>query len=514
MIRIRLYLILVVLLCACSLTSANTTTLQAPTATTLRVNPATLVPTMQRNLSRIPTVEQIEATPGLVDCAVEPAPRTSYQAAANLNYAQHAAFVRQDVAFVNQTEQVLEQLVLAVDPNQWPGVFSLLGVSAGEFDLGYELTGRRLVVDLPEPVDPACVMTLTLDFRLQVPQIGATVSAYRGFLGYSGRQLNLGHWLPIVAPFVDGEWIVRDSILIGEQTVGEMADWAVTLNVSSAPPGLEIAGPGQVSKPGAMTWQFELENARDFALSLSEQFRVLSAVSDSEVSVEVYSFVHEDVQPADGTSSNASEHALDVALRSLNMYEDLYGAYPRDRIIIVEGDFTDGMEFSGLVFVGTSFFSTFSGDPASFLTVITVHEVAHQWWYASVASDQAMSPWLDEALATYSEYVFIEDAYPGLKDWWWAWRVDAYEPEGFVDSNVYQFDSVRAYWNAVYLRGARMLDALRDDLGTEAFFNLLRRYYEAGAGQIISPAFFWSLLSADELNASAGTRQQYFRVSS
>jgi hypothetical protein len=57
-----------------------------------------------------------------------------------------------------------------------------------------------------------------------------------------------------------------------------------------------------------------------------------------------------------------------------------------------------------------------------------------------------------------------------------------------------------------------MVDDLRSSLGTEGFIDLLRRYYEAGAGQIVNPAFFWSLLNADDLAASEFTRQQYFRI--
>jgi hypothetical protein len=67
--------------------------------------------------------------------------------------------------------------------------------------------------------------------------------------------------------------------------------------------------------------------------------------------------------------------------------------YPYERLVIVEGDFADGMEFSGLSFVSEAWFRTWRGEPNDWITVITVHEVAHQWWYAMVGSDSAADPY-------------------------------------------------------------------------------------------------------------------------
>jgi len=78
-----------------------------------------------------------------------------------------------------------------------------------------------------------------------------------------------------------------------------------------------------------------------------------------------------------------------------------------------------------------------------------------------------------------------------------------------VDSPVFAFTSSRAYINAVYLRGARMFSQLRADLGTDAFFDWLRRYADAGAGQIANADTLWSLLTPLQLEATAATRARY-----
>jgi aminopeptidase N len=112
----------------------------------------------------------------------------------------------------------------------------------------------------------------------------------------------------------------------------------------------------------------------------------------------------------------------------------------------------------------------------NYLSLLTVHETAHQWWFGLVASDQAIEPWLDEALATYSEYLFLEEFYPELTDWWWDFRVDSFTPTGNPGSTIYEFTEVRPYINAVYLHGAHFIRDLRNTLSDEVFFNRFKTY--------------------------------------
>ncbi len=502
------------LMAACGL-GRSAEPLTPATATTVRVQPATIVPTLARQPHVVPSAVPSLAPAGTPGCPRDGdnQPAVRHTVTANLNYEQRALLVAQQVSLVNTDAAALDEIVFVVEPNLWPRAFTLerVALEPDALQLAAELTGRRLTAELPIALEPGCGLTVRLDFRLDVPQIGDGFGPYRGYLGYSPRQLNLGHWLPVVAPRIGGEWITRESVRIGEQNVLDAADWDVTLSINSAPDTLVVAGPGQQSRPGKRVWHFALTGARDFTLSLSDAFHVVSQQTPSGVQVEVYSLADEpNAAGAGRRRGNSAAHALDTAVRSLELYSDLYGHYPYDRLVVVEGDFPDGVEFSGIVFVSGSWFRQYRDDPAGYLTLITAHEVAHQWWYGLVGSDPALTPWLDEALATYSEYVFIEEYYPELKDWWWSFRVDAYAPEGFVDGTVYQFSSVREYINAVYLLGARMLHALRADLGTDAFFDLLRRYAEVGRGRIATPDLFWSLLTPEQAAAAATTRRRYF----
>lgn len=488
-----------------------------PTATTVRIVQASPFPTgaapTERLMQPVGSPIPVTTAPTPEVCAEVAIPL--HTAAAEVDYAARRVEVEQRTRYVNMTGEPLAEIVFSVEPNRYPGIFSLTSVTSGDAASSVrasELTGRRLSVELSRPLAPGCALDLDLRFQLQITPVGQVLSASSGYLGYSQRQLNLGLWLPAVAPYRAGRWITHDSAPVGEQTIYEFADWDVDVRVINAPDDLILAAPGIVAQIDAERWRIRHNASRDLVISLSPAYSVERVTTENGITVEAYTFSDAQVN-RDNARVNGGAHMLDVAAKSIAMYSDLFGAYPYERFVIIQADFRDGMEFSGLAYVGGEWFSTFPGTPASYLTIITVHEVAHQWWYARIGSDQALTPWLDEALATYSEYIFYEEFYPDLKDWWWTFRVDSFlnAETSFppVDSPVFAFTSARAYINAVYLRGARMFNQLRADLGTDAFFDWLRRYADAGDGQIVDAETLWSLLSPLQLEATAATRSRY-----
>lgn len=436
----------------------------------------------------------------------EDTPATKHTVVATIDYGARAIEARQLVRHVNRTEAAYDDLVFNIEPNYWLNAFELDGVSGAS---DYSLTGRRLTARLSEPLAPGCAVQVELTYHMTVPPLGSGAASFRGYFSSGERQINLGHWLPTLALRVGDAWITREAFFAGEQNVLDIADWDVTITLTNAD-GVVVAAPGDVEDLGEGRYRGTLARARDYSISLSDRFVVAEQESVTGVQVALYTLGDTEIQTADGPVDGAY-HALAMATRSLELFTERFGPYPYDRFVVVQGDFPDGMEFSGLVFVSSTWFERYTGKPDGYLTLITVHEVAHQWWYTRVGSDAALSPWLDEALSTYSEHIFLEQFYPNLTDWWWQFRVEDYAPTGFVDSTVYEFTSIREYINAVYLNGVRMLGQLRRDLGDAAFFDLLARYAATYDGQVVGSNAFWSLLSEEQLEVTRQTRQQFLR---
>jgi aminopeptidase N len=168
----------------------------------------------------------------------------------------------------------------------------------------------------------------------------------------------------------------------------------------------------------------------------------------------------------------------------------------------------------GLYYLGESYYLQYKGEPLSYLVAIAAHETAHQWFYGVVGNDPAMEPWLDEALATYSELLFYERYFPDSVDGWWQFRVDAYHPTGWVNDTIYNHGSFRSYVNAVYLRGAEFIRDLRNQIGEEAFFKFLKNYAGQSGGKnpssIATGKIFFEILSEYTFQDLTDLIKEYF----
>jgi aminopeptidase N len=192
-----------------------------------------------------------------------------------------------------------------------------------------------------------------------------------------------------------------------------------------------------------------------------------------------------------GIYNAPGEAMLQTTVEAMQTYSERFGPYRHKTLTAVQGDFNDGMEYSGLYFISRDYFNLYDNTPKNYLVIIAAHETAHQWWFDAVANDQALEPWLDEALATYSEHIYYESVYPDLVDWWWGYRYFEFLEAGAVDTQIYEGGGQRPYWDKVYLTGARFLEDLRQRVGDEIFFAFLKDYYTQYTGKRATGADFF-----------------------
>jgi hypothetical protein len=331
-------------------------------------------------------------------------------------------------------------------------------------------------------------VTVSFAYSLALPPIHPGAWGWRGTLGWTERQVNLGDWYPVLAVHDPAAgWVTPAPSPLGEYVSAPAGDYTVIVEAAGARGPVLVAGSGGPAPCGEAWWCARLTGARFVAYVVSESMLAQSVTTTTGVTVtSVYLPEH----------AAAGEAALRTAAAALEVYSDLFGDYPFDSFAQIEGDFYDGMEYSGASFVGSGYYAEYDGTPNNLLTIISAHEVAHQWWHTLVGNDQAAEPWLDEALCTYSELLFLEARHPASTAWWWAFRVDWFAPQGPVDSTIYDYGDFRGYVDAVYLRGAQMLHAMRAEVGEEAFLGFLRAYADDRAGQVATGADFWAAYAA------------------
>jgi hypothetical protein len=485
---VLLLLTLVLLLGACSGGQTNTPTGSLPA-------PLVQLTDLQAESTRnppVPVPTDIATTPttaptlfSTLDAIAIPEKRTHYELNLTLNYYTQYGIVEEIITYTNRSTQVFEELLLSIPPKNYPGSFTLQSLSDTDGNLitNYREEGINLYVPLAQPLQPNQTTSLKLNFRLDFPTA-------EGTFGVSGRQTNLVNWYPYIPPYDETEgWMVHpqqvvNNIVVGEYIVNEVADFDVTLKLTDREELIEVAASAPAVEANGLR-SYHLELARGFAFSISDSYFEHEIVQDG---VRIHSYVFMEAQ-------DAGKAVTEIAAQALQLFAELYYPYPREMLTIVAADFLHNMEMDGMLMISYGVFDFYNDTPKTNLTILTPHEVSHQWFYSLVGNDQATEPWLDEAIATYHEVLFYQRYHPDLVQWWWDNRVNGFAPQGAVNSEIYISGGYEFYRNAVYLRGAMFLQEIRDAVGEEAFFAALKDYAISNTYKITTSEDFFDALA-------------------
>lgn len=413
-----------------------------------------------------------------------------YHIFADLDYNNHQVYVEEKVLIPHPAQVPLMEILLVVPPNAWLNVFTIQSINwQGDIPVeNYSLDGVRLTIPLEQPWLPGEVKELSIQYSLALPIQNARGGYGPSPFGYTARQTNLVDWYPMVPPYQEETgWLVHDPWIYGEYLVYPAVDFQVSMEISNAPEVVIAAS--SLAEYEADVHRYSLENARNFVFSISQDYQVFQEQIGNTM---IYGYVF-------SPYLIPGEAAFKTTVQAYKLYGDLYGPINQPSLSMVQADFNHGMEYEGLYFQSRGFFDTYNGSEQSYLVTIAAHETAHQWWYGLVANDQALEPWLDESFCTFSELIYYEKLYPDSVRWWWATRVNYYQPYGVINRSIYDFgeftDQYLAYRNATYLQGAKFLDKLRSSLGEERFMDFLREYARDYSNQISTGEDFFSLLN-------------------
>jgi hypothetical protein len=368
------------------------------------------------------------------------------------------------IQYTNQLEQRLEDVVLMLWPNHHQYRASM--TTGPAFIQGVVVEGESLEdgpgirFDLPRALDPGETLELSLAFRVE---IGVMKGLQR--MAITKGMLLAPTFYPLIPRHVEGEWETRDAPPGGDTTNSDIAFYHLDV---TWPAAYELVASGvELNRQQEGDWLtaiFVSGPMRDVALALGPFIQEERAVGDVILRGWVLKEHVDDLKVM-----------LDAAAIQLAVLSEWVGPYPYPELDLVDapGAF-GGIEYPGLVFIGTL--------GSEWIIEPTVHEVAHQWFYALIGDDQLEEPWLDEAVATYAEVLYYEAAIGsgrgagflseareivrqlGKTDLPIGLAVDEYE-------NEYQYAAM------VYFKGALFIDALRNVLGEADFKAFLQAYY-------------------------------------
>jgi len=401
----------------------------------------------------------------------------------------------QRVVYRNRTERELTHLYFHLYPNAFkyeekpafprdemdraypngfsPGFIDIMGISIDGIESHFVLGGYCediLMVVLNEPLKTGGRVTIEFSYLVQLPN-----SLWR--FGYGDNTIKAANWYPIAAVYDDEGWHLNRYYSIGDPFYSDMANYRVAIDM---PADYIIASTGDFIRKkeynGSIRWEIKAEAVRDFVFLAGTGFKVSSAEVDGTT---VNSYYYTDVY---------GQKALDYAANALKIYNRVFGKYPYRQFSVVESDFyIGGMEYPNLVMVDHGLYNSQS---LEYLEIVTVHETAHQWWYGLVGNNQVDDAWLDEALTEYATALYFGHRYGPDKEQVMYRRHIAEGKYGFYEGYmksleidetihrpVYEFPDWVTYDILVYGKGAMMFHNLRQRLGDDMFYKVLREYF-------------------------------------
>lgn len=374
------------------------------------------------------------ASPALGNLAEDrkPAPVASYALRARLDPERHRIEASGSITFTNRSASAVNELWFHLYPNAFSHQRTLFWRTAsntrrsrrqlhrsGQLDVlelsvrGSEpsnlwdtadpttpgdpddTTDRR--VALQQAVQPGETLILDVRFVTQLPFIVERMGWVESFHA-------VAQWFPKLARLEpDGTWRHFPYAALSEFHA-DFGDYDISVDV---PQSFVVAAPGHETlvgeAGGRRVTRFQMPSAHDFAWFAWDRFeQTQSSVAGTRVKAYF----------PPGHAANATLEIAELVY-GLPIMQEWFGAYPYAQLVLVHPPDVaapaGGMEYPGLITTGGPWYASLTGSRA--LSAVTLHELAHQWFYGIIATDEARYPVLDEGLASWAELQLLTGKY-------------------------------------------------------------------------------------------------------
>lgn len=355
-----------------------------------------------------------------------------------------------------------------------------------------------LRVMLDEPVLPGEKLNISMNFSAQLPRNTMRTG------WWDGDFFMVAQWFPKIGVYeIPGQRNIPEDAERGQWNCHQFhartefyADFG-TYDVEISVPAQYVVGTtGQIHKEiknddGSTTYFARAEDVHDFAWAADASVRVFNdewhnVRSGQKVQIRLL------LQPG---NESAVDAYFESTRNSLQYFDEWLGdhAYPYASLTLIDAPLRSGaigMEYPGLITGAAShMMNWWTGNKFRMTEDVVSHEIAHQYWYGLVASNEFEEALLDEGMATYSELRMADHFYGkdgnlidfgGLQA-----SVGLVRRAGYAQGNGQRDISLseptyanRAGTSMAYDKFSLALKTLEGIIGTERFDRIMKTYFQ------------------------------------
>jgi aminopeptidase N len=289
----------------------------------------------------------------------------------------------EEVVYTNQESIPLETIYFRLIPNVGGDYLAVsdVRIDGNPVESSLEFSNTALRLDLQKPLAPGESIIITMRFDEVVPSV---MGGNYGLYVYIDDILALDAFFPIIPVYNDEGWNVEKPPQNADMVFTDAAFFSITVD---APMEFVLAAGGKeterVEELDRQIVTFEGGPQRDFYMAASPRFVSESTWVDG---VKLTSYFVEEFRPS-------GERVLEIGANALSAFSERFGPYPYNELDMVSTPMqAGGMEYSNIVAIGIYYYDPelIIGDtPGSvFFESAAAHEVAHEWFYCQVMSDQ------------------------------------------------------------------------------------------------------------------------------
>jgi Peptidase family M1 domain len=381
--------------------------------------------------------------------------------------------------------------------------------------------GEVVKLLLAKPLTTGESITITTPFQVKIP-------GYFSRLGFEKEEFMITQWYPKPAvfdrkgwhpiPYLDqgefysefGSFDVSITLpsnyvvaasgtlqnaeeLAAYKKAGQQNTLAVRSKVKNMPKGAELKEKPQVVKyqPAnnnpTKTLRYTLQDVHDFAWFADPDFMINydTLQLPSGKIIDAFSFYHPESMPLWFNSLAYVEDAV-------RTYSSWIGEYPYTVVNAVEGPrngSSGGMEYPTVTLIT----SPDATQPS--LDAVITHEVGHNWFYGILGSNERNHAWMDEGMNSFYQFRYEASKYRANSIFGDALPAEVKElsAEEFekviymafeeipmnqpIDKEASLYKSSEDYGISVYLKAARWMRLLEENIGRETLNQVMHEYF-------------------------------------